>query len=210
VDPHLRQVLALPAGRAARALLGQRLVRRLDDRPTVVARIVETEAYLPRNDAAAHAYRGRTARTAPLFGPPGTLYVYLVYGLHYCLNIAVDREGVPGCVLIRAAEPEPGSGLGPRDLSGPGRLCRRLVLNRAFSGQDLFAPGAPLTLLAGPAPLNVLTTTRIGLQVAGEKRLRFCDAASDAVSRHPVSFRASARAGILERGTVRPRTPGTR
>jgi DNA-3-methyladenine glycosylase len=81
---------------------------------------VETEAYLGKGDPAAHSFRGRTARTAPIWGPPGTVYVYFIYGMYHCLNVTVDAEGVPGCVLIRAAEPLPGSDLGPLDLRGPG------------------------------------------------------------------------------------------
>ena len=100
----MRRLLGLPADEAARALVGCVLVRRWPGR-TLEARIVETEAYLGERDAAAHVYRGRTPRTEPLYGPPGTLYVYFVYGMHHCLNLAVDAPGTPGCVLIRAAEP---------------------------------------------------------------------------------------------------------
>src|SRR6186713_2849553 len=111
---------------AARFLLGQLLVRRTGRRP-LVARIVETEAYLGEDDPAAHSFRGRTPRNAPLWGKPGTIYVYFIYGMHHCLNIAVEREGTAGCVLIRAAEPV--AGLEPGSCRGPGRLCRALGLD---------------------------------------------------------------------------------
>ena len=112
---------------------------------------METEAYLGQGDPAAHTFRGRTARTAPLWGPPGTVYVYFVYGMHHCLNFAVDDEGVPGGVLIRAAEPE-GDGLEAGACRGPGRLCRALGLDTSHSGHHLFEPGALLTLRDGPPP----------------------------------------------------------
>src|SRR5262245_7980535 len=117
--------LIQPPAEAARFLLGQTLVRRVGRRQLGVS-IVDTEAYLGEGDPAAHAFAGRTRRNAPIWGAPGTLYVYFIYGMYYCLNIAVEPEGTAGCVLIRAAEPLPGSGLGPLDCRGPGRLCRAL------------------------------------------------------------------------------------
>jgi DNA-3-methyladenine glycosylase len=173
--------LAQPPPAAARFLLGQLLVRHERDR-LLTARIVETEAYLGERDEAAHAYRGRTPRTAPLFGPPGTLYVYLVYGMHHCLNLAVDREGVPGCVLIRAAEPLPGSGLGPDACRGPGRLCRSLGIDRRLSGRHLFEPVPPLWLREGEPPARIGVSTRVGIRHAASRPLRFFDEASAAVS----------------------------
>lgn len=175
------RLLSQRAPLAARALLGCVLVRRLGAR-TLEARIVEAEAYLGFADPAAHVYRGRTPRTAPLFGPPGTLYVYFVYGMHYCLNIAVDERETPGCVLIRAAEPLGGSGLAPDALRGPGRLCRGLAIDTGLSGRHLLEPDAALTLRLGPSPARVSVSRRIGINVAQERRLRFCDAASAAVS----------------------------
>jgi DNA-3-methyladenine glycosylase len=177
----LLRLLSEPAPLAARGLLGCVLVRRLGTR-TLEARIVEAEAYLGFADPAAHVYRGRTPRTAPLFGPPGTLYVYFVYGMHYCLNIAVDARDTPGCVLIRAAEPLPGSGLAPEALRGPGRLCRALAIDAGLSGRHVFEPDAPLALRPGPSPKHISVSRRIGINVARERRLRFYDAASAAVS----------------------------
>ena len=95
--------LAGPASEVAPTLLGHVLLRRTGRR-VLAARIVEAEAYLPTGDPGAHVFHGRTPRTAPLFGPPGSIYVYVIYGIYHCLNLAVDCEGVPGCVLVRAAE----------------------------------------------------------------------------------------------------------
>ena len=106
-------------------------------------RIVEAEAYLGAGDPAAHVFRGRTPATAPLFGRPGTVYVYFVYGMHHCLNLAVDGPDVPGCVLIRAAEPLPGSGLPADACRGPGRLCRALGSTRGCPGRTSSRRGAP-------------------------------------------------------------------
>ena len=179
---------------AARWLLGKRLVRRRG-RSILVARIVETEAYLGEGDPAAHSFRGRTRRTAPLWGPPGTVYVYFVYGMHHCLNFAVDEEGVPGGVLIRAIELIDDV----RDLSagrGPGRLCRALDLDTSLSGRHVFEPGAVLTLREGPPPRRIGVSPRIGIRLAADRPLRFFDAESPAVSRawrvRPARIRSAA------------------
>ena len=142
------------------------------------ARIVETEAYLGCGDPAAHAFRGRTPRTEPLWGPPGTTYVYFVYGMHHCLNLSVDRAGTPGCVLIRAAEPLPASGLEAGALRGPGRLCRGLGLDTGHSGLSLFARGSGLWLREGTPPARVEVSPRVGIRRAADLPLRFFDAAS--------------------------------
>src|SRR5271157_2527294 len=93
--------------RVARALLGKLLVRKTP-RGIRAGRIIETEAYLGKGDAAAHGAAGRTARNSVLFGPPGHAYVYFIYGNHYCLNVSCLPDGVPGCVLFRALEPVTG------------------------------------------------------------------------------------------------------
>jgi DNA-3-methyladenine glycosylase len=166
---------------AARFLLGRVLVRRLEKGPRVAVRIVETEAYLAEADPAAHAYRGRTPRTAPLWGPPGTLYVYFIYGMHHCLNISVDREGAAGCVLIRAAEPM-GGALGPDACRGPGRLCRTLGIDTRESGAFVLDRRGRLYLRDGDPPSRVGVTPRVGIRLAAERPLRFYDADSAAVS----------------------------
>jgi DNA-3-methyladenine glycosylase len=179
----LRKALAQPPERAARGLLGAVLVRRFEDGRRIRARIVETEAYLGSGDAAAHSFRGPTPRTAPIWGPPGTAYVYFIYGMHHCLNVTVDAKGVAGCVLIRAAEPLPGSDLGALDLRGPGRLCRALGIDTRLSGADLLARGGSLGLAAGPPPARVGVSPRVGIRLAADLPLRFFDADSAAVSR---------------------------
>ena len=195
----LRALLSRPAEDAARGLIGCVLVRRTRGR-TRAARIVEAEAYLGAGDPAAHVFRGRTPRTAPLFGPPGTLYVYFVYGMHHCLNLAVDGPGVAGCVLIRAAEPLPGSGLDADACRGPGKLCRALGIDTRLSGRHLFEKAAPLTLREGTAPRRVAVSRRVGIRQAAERRLRFYDPDSPAVSARPrpragISFEAARQRG---------------
>ena len=171
--------LSQPPPAAARFLLGQILVRRAGPR-TLAARIVETEAYLAEGDPAAHSFRGRTARTEPLWGRPGTVYVYFIYGMHHCLNLAVEREAAPGCVLIRAAEPV--AGLQPGSCRGPGRLARALVLDTRDSGGHVFDRGSRLYLREGTPPARVGVTPRIGIRLAAARKLRFFDANSPEVS----------------------------
>jgi DNA-3-methyladenine glycosylase len=171
--------LAQPPAAAARFLLGQVLVRRLGRR-FLAARIVETEAYLGEDDPAAHAFRGRTARTEPLWGKPGTIYVYFIYGMHHCLNLAVEREGAAGCALIRAAEPV--AGLEPGDCRGPGRLARALALDTTDSGGHVFDRRSRLYLREGIRPARIGISARIGIRLAAERRLRFYDRDSSEVS----------------------------
>jgi DNA-3-methyladenine glycosylase len=190
---HLLDRLARPPAEAARLLLGTVIVRRVGN-DVRAARIVETEAYLGEDDPASHAFRGRTARTAPLWGPPGTIYVYFIYGMHHCLNFAVEREGSAGCVLIRAAEPL--CGLAPGAVTGPGRLCRALAIDTALTGRQLFDPRRALYLREGRAPRRIGVSTRVGIRQAADWPLRFFDADSAAVSVHraPATYsRAAAR-----------------
>jgi DNA-3-methyladenine glycosylase len=180
----LRALLSRPAADAARGLIGCVLVRRGRGRSRA-ARIVEAEAYLGAGDPAAHVFRGRTPRTEPLFGPPGTLYVYFVYGMHHCLNLAVDGPGVAGCVLVRAAEPLPGSGLAEDSCRGPAKLCRALSIDTRLSGRNLFEKDAPLTLREGRPPRRVAVSPRVGIRRAAAWPLRFYDPGSPAVSARP-------------------------
>jgi DNA-3-methyladenine glycosylase len=175
----LLRLLAHPPEQAARLLLGTVLVRRVARR-LVAARIVETEAYLGEGDPAAHSFRGRTARTAPIWGPPGTVYVYFIYGMHHCLNLSVEREGVAGCVLIRAAETV--SGLPEGAAQGPGRLCRAMEIDVTSSGRYLFEPRTRLWLREGHPPSRVGVSGRVGIRHAQDEPLRFFDEDSPSVS----------------------------
>lgn len=148
-----------------------------------VGRIVETEAYVGPEDPASHAAErvGRTARNSPMFGPPGTAYVYLSYGIHWCLNAVTNREDHPGAVLIRALEPlgdlaamRLRRGTPDRDLArGPGRICQALAITGAFNGHPLDQP--PLLFLeAPPVPSTAIDAgPRIGISRATDWPLRF-------------------------------------
>jgi DNA-3-methyladenine glycosylase len=155
----------------------------------VLARIVETEAYLDGADAASHARFGRTARNASMFGPPGFAYVYLVYGMHTMLNVVTGVSGEAEAVLLRAAESVSESSL---RMDGPGRLARALGIRREHDGLDLCAGlrASGLTIAQGTSPAAVAIGPRVGVDYAGDWRdapLRFTDPTSPAVSRAPTT-----------------------
>jgi len=172
----------------ARDLLG-RILSVKTDRGRMRGRIVEVEAYVGIRDLACHASKGRTARTATMFGPPGKAYVYLVYGMHHMLNLVTAPEGDPQAVLIRALEPlEPGS---ETSFRGPGVLCRRLGVDRSDDGSDLCGTGRIRVEAGLPVPSDeILATPRIGVDYAKEWRdapLRFLLRHSRHVSGRPGS-----------------------
>ena len=155
----------------------------------VGGRIVELEAY-DQDDPASHGHRGRTARNAAMFGPPGHAYVYRSYGIHWCLNLVCREEGVPEAVLLRALEPTSGLGLqrrrrGVDDLrglcSGPGKLCQALGITGEHDGLALDVP--PFELIEREVAPEIVTAPRIGITRATELSWRYLDAGSPYVSR---------------------------
>ncbi len=163
----------------ARRLLGSLVVSTVGGSETS-GRIVETEAYLGSDDPASHAFGGRTRRNDAMFGARGTLYVYVSYGIHRCINVVTGEEGDPGAVLIRALEPASGLDVMARrrgrttDLcSGPGRLSQALGIAMRHNGHHLSSP--PVRLVARPAraAAEVGASGRIGVSRAADRPLRF-------------------------------------
>jgi len=151
--------------------------------------IVETEAY-DKDDPASHGYRGQTERNAVMFGPPGRLYIYLSYGMHWCANIVCGEEGQASAVLLRALVPQAGiermeerRGMVARSLlcAGPGRLCQALGLTRAQNGLRVDEP--PVELRAGDESPPIAVGPRIGLTKAVEQPWRFGWAGSKFLSK---------------------------
>ena len=178
---------------AARALVGKYLIRRYGG-VTLAGRITETEAYVGRMDRACHAYNyRRTARTETLFAPPGTAYVYLIYGMHCCLNLVTEPEGEPAAVLLRGLEPRYNADMIAENryackcesmtayqqknfLNGPGKLCAGLNIDRALNGLPYGSPAlfvcerlsdAGLPDVDEP-PLDLKVGKRIGIDYARE------------------------------------------
>jgi DNA-3-methyladenine glycosylase len=156
----------------AQELLGTLLVHVVDGAERI-GRIVETEAYLGPHDLAAHSARGFTPRTAVMFGPPGHAYVYLIYGMHHCLNVVTQAEGHASAVLIRALEPV-------RELagrtSGPGLLCRAMGIDRRLNGHDLLSDDLFIAAPARREMPAIVRRPRIGVDYAGawaRRLLRF-------------------------------------
>ena len=180
LTPLPRAFYARPTVEVAHALLGKLLVRTSPAEAGAgavrVARLVEVEAYLGERDAASHARRGPTPRAAIMFGPPGFLYVYLIYGMHHCMNVVAETDGVAGAVLLRAAAPVAGFAGRKRPLTGPGRLCAGLGITRGDNGLDLTLGGAFYLADDGAPPPRRAASKRIGVDYAGAwaaRKLRF-------------------------------------
>lgn len=152
LDFYLRDVLEV-----APALIGKLLVRRFEDGRVEKFRITETEAYRGGEDLACHASKGRTSRTEVMFQQGGRVYVYLIYGMYWMLNLVAGHEGVAHAVLIRGIE----------GFSGPGRVGLKLQLDRSFYGEDL-ASSSRLWVEDAEPVSEIKTSPRIGIKYAGE------------------------------------------
>jgi DNA-3-methyladenine glycosylase len=169
----------------AKELLGKYLVRVERETPRL-GKIVEVEAYLGPHDLAAHSARGRTQRNEMMFGPPGLAYVYMIYGMYFCMNVVTEREGHASAVLLRALEPV-------RHLdgktSGPGLLCKAMGIDRRLNGHDLLSDDFYIAegRDAEAAPtFQIVKRPRIGVEYAGawaRRHLRFYIAGNPFVSR---------------------------
>ena len=178
-DPLPRTFYLQDTVTVARSLLGCVLWRRLG-RQLLGARLVESEAYLGANDSASHARRGlRSARNASMYLPGGHAYVYFTYGMHWCMNVVTQEQDLAEAVLLRAAEPVRGidqmrerrpKAKRDRDLmSGPGKLCSAMAIDRSLDGEPL--DGKRLWLTAPEAPVDpsqIVVSARVGVEGAGE------------------------------------------
>ena len=138
-----------------------------------IGRIVEVEAYLGPHDLAAHSARGLTARTRVMFGPPGHAYVYLIYGMYYCMNVVTQSEGTASAVLLRALEPV--ANVDGRT-QGPGLLCRAMHIDKRNNGHDLLSDDFHIAAEDTPIRISIVRRPRIGVDYAGHwarRLLRF-------------------------------------
>ena len=181
-----------PAEIVARDLLGMVVVSSAGDEITT-ARIVETEAYLGYDDPASHGYlHRRNARNQALFGQPGSWYVYLSYGMHWCANLVCQKTGLASAVLLRALEPLEGLDImrwrrGPvpdRELcSGPGKLCQALGITRALDSRRMAGSEVVVHRPRSNEESTIVATPRIGITKAADWPLRFVVAGSPWLSR---------------------------
>ncbi len=207
VDQVTREELAHDPLRVARDLLGRELWS-TSPQGEVRLRVVEVEAYRGGDDPASHCYRGRTARNAVMFGPAGYLYVYFVYGLHFCINVVCLSDGVPGAVLLRGAEVLEGTDLARKRrpavrkdvqlASGPARLAGVLGITREHNGVDLTSPESPVRLYRGTAvdEDDIRTGPRVGVASAMDLPWRSWVDGSPSVS----TYRRGGRRRARDRG----------
>jgi DNA-3-methyladenine glycosylase len=191
-SPLPREFYAQDTLEVARSLIGKLLVHRIENL-ILSGFIVEAEAYVGPDDRASHASRGLTRRTAPMFGPPGFAYVYLIYGMYYCFNVVTEKEGYPAAVLIRSLEPHQGiiemrekrKVTSIKELTnGPGKLCQALGITKDMNGRDLCS--SDLWIEEGREPGKIGQGIRIGVHYAREwkdKPWRFFETGSEYLSR---------------------------
>lgn len=158
--------------KVAQELLGKLLVHRVDDQERI-AKIVEVEAYIGPHDLAAHTSKGITPRTRVMYGPPGHAYVYLVYGMHTCMNVVTEPDGTGAAVLLRALEPISNV---PGNTRGPGLLCKAMGVTLQDYGHDLCSNDFYIAAPEAQENITVVQRPRVGVDYAGEwahKLLRF-------------------------------------
>ena len=166
----------------ARDLLGKLLVR-VHAGVQQVGRIVEVEAYVGPHDLASHSSRGLTQRNQAMFGPPGHAYVYLIYGMHFCMNVVTEAAGHGSAVLLRAIEPVRNI---EHRTQGPGLLCRAMHIDRRLDGHDLLGGDLTITEPTEAAAVRIVRSRRIGVDYAGawaRRLLRFSIQGNPFVSR---------------------------
>ena len=166
----------------AHGLLGKHLVHVVAGVERI-GRIVEVEAYLGPHDLAAHSARGLTNRTRVMFGPPGHAYVYLIYGMHWCMNAVTQPEGHAAAVLLRALEPVKNV---EGRTQGPGLLCKAMGIDGRLHGHDLLSDEFHIRAPAGEPPIRIVKRPRIGVDYAGHwarRLLRFYIRGNPFVSR---------------------------
>jgi DNA-3-methyladenine glycosylase len=206
-----REFFARPATQVAPDLLGCVLAHQTAE-GLVAVRLTEVEAYAGESDPASHAFRGRTARNAVMYGPPGHAYVYFTYGMHFCVNLVCEGEGEPSAVLLRSGLVIDGTGLAsarrygtaggpgpngragtarrtvPREIDlarGPARLCEALGIDRTQNGADVCGPASPLGVYAARAPVpgaDISSGPRVGVSRAADVAWRFWITDDPAVS----------------------------
>ncbi len=166
--PLPRSYFTRPTLTVARESLGKRLLKLEADGTRLAGIIVEVEAYVGETDLACHARAGMTTRNAPLYGPPGTAYVYFTYGMHWMLNFVTEHEGFPAAVLLRALQPTEGVSLmqtrrkrPPTELTnGPAKITHALGINRSWNEYDLCGSDARLFLTDGLGSIEPIPTRR--------------------------------------------------
>jgi DNA-3-methyladenine glycosylase len=180
-----REFFARPAVPVAPDVLGC-VLEHQTEAGLVAVELTEVEAYAGASDPASHAYRGKTARNAVMFGPPGHAYVYFTYGMHFCVNVVCMTPGTASAVLMRAGAVIAGEELArrrrpvqgpPRDLArGPARLCQALGIDRALNGADFCDPASPVRLrtrIGSVAENAICTGPRVGVSAAATVPWRF-------------------------------------
>ncbi len=180
-----------PTLTVARELIGKVFIRRLDDR-LLRGRIVEVEAYHQNDDAASHSFRGRSARNDVMFRAGGLLYVYFTYGMHFCMNVVTEDEGVGAAVLLRAVEPLDGidmmrvhRGAGKKDrelANGPAKFCQAFGIDREANGFPLDGSVVGIADAADVPSSRILATSRVGIRRSTDLPWRFLEKESPWVS----------------------------